>query len=97
MQNLIILFTLSMIQTMSISFLTASIIVVLFRAQKYHSTSKAATIIIVVSTLALAISTALILQIDFENIKLWMYALSVLDLLSFLSGLSIGVQNVKKL
>ena len=97
MQNLIILLLLSVIQTMSISFLTASIIVVLFRAQKHHSTSKAATIIIVVSTLALAISTALILQIDFENIKLWMYALSVLDLLSFLSGLSIGVQNVKKL
>ena len=97
MQNLIILLLLSVIQTMSISFLTASIIVVLFRAQNYHSTSKAATIIIVVSTLCLAISTALILQIDFENIKLWMYALSVLDLLSFLSGLSIGVQNVKKL
>ena len=97
MQDLIILLLLSVIQTMSISFLTASIIVVSFRAQNYHSTSKAATIIIVVSTLALAISTALILQIDFENIKLWMYALSVLDLLSFLSGLSIGVQNVKKL
>lgn len=97
MKDLIILLLLSVIQTMSISFLTASIIVVLFRDQNYHSTGKAATIVIVISTLALAISAALILQIDFENIKLWMYALSVLDLLSFLSGLSIGVQNVKKL
>lgn len=97
MQNLIILFTLSMIQTMSVIFLTASTIIILVRVQKYNTSIKAVSNLFFASVLTLAISTTLILQIDFDNIKLWMYVLSVLDLLSFLSGLSIGVQNVKKL
>lgn len=96
MQNLIILFTLSLIQTLSVTFLTAAVIVILFRVQKYNSNSKTATNILVISVLSMAISTALILNIDFENLKQWMFSLMIADLLAFLSGISIGVQNVKK-
>lgn len=96
MQNLIILFTLSLIQTLSVTFLTAAVIVILFRVQKYNSNSKTATNILVISVLSMAISTALILNIDFENLKQWMFSLTIVDLLAFLSGISIGVQNVKK-
>ena len=96
MQNLIILFTLSMIQTLSVTFLTAAVIVILFRVQKYNSNSKTATNILVISVLSMAISTALILNIDFENLKQWMFSLMIVDLLAFLSGISLGVQNVKK-
>lgn len=96
MQNLIILFTLSLIQTLSVTFLTATVIVILFRVQKYNSNSKTATNILVISVLSMAISTALILNIDFENLKQWMFSLMIVDLLAFLSGISIGVQNVKK-
>ncbi len=96
MQNLIILFTLSLIQTLSVTFLTAAVIVILFRVQKYNSNSKTATNILVISVLSMAISTALILNIDFENLKQWMFSLMIVDLLAFLSGISIGVQNVKK-
>ena len=95
-QNLIILFTLSLIQTLSVTFLTAAVIVILFRVQKYNSNSKTATNILVISVLSMAISTALILNIDFENLKQWMFSLMIVDLLAFLSGISIGVQNVKK-
>ena len=97
MQNLIILLTLSLIQTLSVTLLTAAVIVILFRVQKYNSNSKMATNILVVSVLSMAVSTALILNIDFENLKQWMFSLIVVDLLAFLSGVSIGVQNVKKL
>ena len=96
MQNLIILFTLSLIQTLSVTFLTAAVIVILFRVQKYNSNSKTATNLLVISVLSMAISTALILNIDFENLKQWMFSLMIVDLLAFLSGISIGVQNVKK-
>lgn len=96
MQNLIILFTLSLIQTLSVTFLTAAVIVILSRVQKYNSNSKTATNILVISVLSMAISTALILNIDFENLKQWMFSLMIVDLLAFLSGISIGVQNVKK-
>lgn len=96
MQNLIILFTLSLIQTLSVTFLTAAVIVILFRVQKYNSNSKTATNILVISVLSMAISTALILNIDFENLKQLMFSLMIVDLLAFLSGISIGVQNVKK-
>lgn len=96
MQNLIILFTLSLIQTLSVTFLTAAVIVILFRVQKYNSNSKTATNILVISVLSMAISTALILNIDFENLKQWMFSLMIVDLLAFLSGISLGVQNVKK-
>lgn len=96
MQNLIILFTLSLIQTLSVTFLTAAVIVILFRVQKYNSNSKTATNILVISVLSMAIGTALILNIDFENLKQWMFSLMIVDLLAFLSGISIGVQNVKK-
>ena len=96
MQNLIILFTLSLIQTLSVTFLTAAVIVILFRVQKYNSNSKTATNILVISVLSMAISTALILNIDFENLKQWMFSLMIVDLLAFLSGISIGVKNVKK-
>ena len=93
MQNLIILFTLSLIQTLSVTFLTAAVIVILFRVQKYNSNSKTATNILVISVLSMAISTALILNIDFENLKQWMFSLMIVDLLAFLSGISIGVQK----
>ena len=96
MQNLIILFTLSLIQTLSVTFLTASTIVILVRVQKYNTSIKAVTNVFVASVLTLAISTALILNIDFENLKQWMCSLMIVDLLAFLSGISIGVQNVKK-
>mgnify|MGYP000414210208 FL=1 len=95
MQNLIILFFLSLVQTLSVTFLTAAIVVILFRVQKYNETSKIATKILVVSVLTLAISTVLILHIDFENLTQWMFTLSVVDLLAFFSGVSIGVQNIK--
>lgn len=97
MQNLIILFTLSMIQTLSVTFLTASTIIILVRVQKYNTSIKAVTNVFVASVLTLAISTALILNIDFENLKQWMFSLLIVDLLAFLSGISLGVQNVKKL
>ena len=77
MQNLIILFTLSLIQTLSVTFLTAAVIVILFRVQKYNSNSKTATNILVISVLSMAISTALILNIDFENLKQWMFSLMI--------------------
>ena len=96
MQNLIILFTLSLIQTLSVTFLTASTIIILVRVQKYNTSIKAVTNVFVASVLTLAISTALILNIDFENLKQWMFSLMIVDLLAFLSGISIGVQNVKK-
>ncbi len=95
MQNLIILFFLSLVQTLSVTFLTAAIVVILFRVQKYNETSKIATKILVVSVLTLAISTVLILHIDFENLTQWMFTLLVVDLLAFFSGVSIGVQNIK--
>ena len=97
MQTLIILFVLSLIQTLSVTFLTASTLIILFRVQKYNSSIKAVTNIFVASVLSLAISTALILYLDFENINQWMFALSIVDVLAFISGLSIGVQNIKKL
>ena len=96
MQTLIILFVLSLIQTLSVTFLTASTVIILFRVQKYNSNSNTATNILVISVLSMAISTALILNIDFENMKDWMFALTIIDVLSFISGLSIGVQNAKK-
>lgn len=96
MQNLIILFTLSLIQTLSVTFLTASTIIILVRVQKYNTSIKAVTNVFVASVLTLAISTALILNIDFENLKQWMFSLMIVDLLAFLSGISLGVQNVKK-
>ena len=96
MQNLIILLILSLVQTVSVTFLTAATIVILFRVQKYNSNSKTATNILVISVLSMAISTASILNIDFENLKQWMFALTIIDVLSFISGLSIGVQNAKK-
>lgn len=96
MQNLIILLTLSLIQTLSVTLLTAAVIVILFRVQKYNSNSKTATNILVISVLSMAISTALILNIDFENLKQWMFSLMIVDLLAFLSGISLGVQNVKR-
>lgn len=97
MQTLIILFVLSLIQTLSVTFLTASTVIILFRVQKYNSSIKAVTNVFVASVLSLAISTALILYLDFENINQWMFALSIVDVLAFISGLSIGVQNIKKL
>ena len=97
MQTLIILFILSLIQTLSVTFLTASTVIILFRVQKYDSSIKAVTNVFVASVLSLAISTALILYLDFENINQWMFALSIVDVLAFISGLSIGVQNIKKL
>lgn len=97
MQNLIILFTLSMIQTMSVIFLIASTIIILVRVQKYNTSIKAVSNLFFASILTLAISTRLILYLDFENIGRWMLALSIVDVAAFLSGLSIGVQNVKKL
>ena len=97
MQNLIILFTLSMIQTMSVIFLTASTIIILVRVQKYNTSIKVVSNLFFASVLTLAISTALILYLDFENIGQWMFTLSIVDVAAFLSGLSIGVQNVKKL
>lgn len=96
MQNLIILFTLSLIQTLSVTFLTASTIIILVRVQKYNTSIKAVTNVFVASVLTLAISTALILNIDFENLKQSMFSLMIVDLLAFLSGISLGVQNVKK-
>lgn len=96
MQTLIILFVLSLIQTLSVTFLTASTVIILFRVQKYDSSIKAVSNVFVASVLSLAISTALILNIDFENMKDWMFALTIIDVLSFISGLSIGVQNAKK-
>lgn len=95
MQNLIILFTLSLIQTLSVTFLTASTLIILVRVQKYNSSIKAVSNVFVASVLSLAISTALILYLDFENINQWMFALSIVDVLAFISGLSIGVQNIK--
>ena len=95
MQNLIVLFTLSLIQTLSVTFLTASTLIILFRVQKYNSSIKAVTNVFVASVLSLAISTALILYLDFENINQWMFALSIVDVLAFISGLSIGIQNIK--
>ena len=97
MQTLIILFFLSLVQTLSVTFLTASTVIILFRVQKYNSSIKAVTNVFVASVLSLAISTALILYLDFENINQWMFALSIVDVLAFISGLSIGVQNIKKL
>lgn len=97
MQTLIILFVLSLIQTLSVTFLTASTVIILFRVQKYDSSIKAVSNVFVASVLSLAISTALILYLDFENINQWMFALSIVDVLAFISGLSIGVQNIKKL
>lgn len=97
MQTLIILFVLSLIQTLSVTFLTASTVIILFRVQKYNSSIKAVSNVFVASVLSLAISTALILYLDFENINQWMFALSIVDVLAFISGLSIGVQNIKKL
>ena len=96
MQTLIILFVLSLIQTLSVTFLTASTVIILFRVQKYDSSIKAVSNVFVASVLSLAISTALILYLDFENINQWMFALSIIDVLAFISGLSIGVQNIKK-
>lgn len=95
MQNLIILFVLSLVHTLSVTFLTASTVIILFRVQKYNSSIKAVTNVFVASVLSLAISTALILYLDFENINQWMFALSIVDVLAFISGLSIGVQNIK--
>ena len=95
MQTLIILFVLSLIQTLSVTFLTASTVIILFRVQKYNSSIKTVTNVFVASVLSLAISTALILYLDFENINQWMFALSIVDVLAFISGLSIGVQNIK--
>lgn len=97
MQTLIILFILSLVQTLSVTFLTASTLIILFRVQKYNSSIKAVSNVFVASVLSLAISTALILYLDFENINQWMFALSIVDVLAFISGLSIGVQNIKKL
>lgn len=97
MQTLIILFVLSLIQTLSVTFLTASTVIILFRVQKYDSSIKTVSNVFVASVLSLAISTALILYLDFENINQWMFALSIVDVLAFISGLSIGVQNIKKL
>lgn len=97
MQTLIILFVLSLIQTLSVTFLTASTVIILFRVQKYDSSIKAVSNVFVASVLSLAISTALILYLDFENINQWMFALSIIDVLAFISGLSIGAQNSKKL
>ena len=97
MQTLIILFVLSLIQTLSVTFLTASNVIILFRVQKYDSSIKAVSNVFVASVLSLAISTALILYLDFENINQWMFALSIIDVLAFISGLSIGAQNIKKL
>ena len=97
MQTLIILFVLSLIQTLSVTFLTASTVIILFRVQKYDSSIKAVSNVFVASVLSLAISTALILYLDFENINQWMFALSIVDVLAFISGLSIGFQNIKKL
>lgn len=97
MQTLIILFVLSLIQTLSVTFLTASTVIILFRVQKCNSSIKAVSNVFVASVLSLAISTALILYLDFENINQWMFALSIVDVLAFISGLSIGVQNIKKL
>ena len=96
MQNLIILFTLSLIQTLSVTFLTVSTIIILVRVQKYNTSIKAVTNVFVASVLTLAISTALILNIDFENLKQSMFSLMIVDLLAFLSGISLGVQNVKR-
>lgn len=73
MQNLIILFTLSLIQTLSVTFLTAAVIIILVRVQKCNTSIKAVTNVFVASVLTLAISTALILNIDFENLKQWMF------------------------
>lgn len=95
MQNLIILFSLSMIQTLSVTFLTASTIIILARVQNYNSSIKAVSNVFFASVLVLAISTGLILYLDFEQISQWMIALSIVDVAAFLSGLSIGVQNVK--
>ena len=95
MQNLIILFVLSLVQTLSVTFLTASTIIILFRVQKYQMSVKNVTSLFVVSVLALAISTALILYLDFENLDQWTFALSIVDVVAFISGLSIGVQNIK--
>ena len=95
MQTLIILFVLSLVQTLSVTFLTASTVIILFRVQKYNSSIKAVTNVFVASVLSLAISTSLILYLDFENINQWMFALSIVDVLAFISGLSIGVQNIK--
>ena len=95
MQNLIILFSLSMIQTLSVTFLTASTIIILARVQNYNSSIKAVSHVFFSSVLVLAISTGLILYLDFEQISQWMIALSIVDVAAFLSGLSIGVQNVK--
>ena len=97
MQNLIILLLLSVIQTMSVIFLTASTIIILVRVQKYNTSIKAVSNLFFASVLTLAISAALILYLDFENISQWMFTLSIVDVAAFLSGLSIGVQNVKKL
>lgn len=97
MQTLIILFFLSLVQTLSVTFLTASTVIIFARVQKYNSSIKAVSNIFVASVLSLAISTALILYLDFENINQWMFALSIVDVLAFISGLSIGVQNIKKL
>ena len=97
MQNLIILFSLSMIQTISVTFLTASTVIILARVQNYNSSIKAVSNVFFASVLSLAISTGLILYLDFEQIGQWMIALSIVDVAAFLSGLSIGVQNVKKL
>lgn len=95
MQNLIILFVLSLVQTLSVTFLTASTVIILFRVQKYNSSIKAVTNVFIASVLSLAISTALILYLDFENLDQWTFALSIIDVVAFISGLSIGVQNIK--
>lgn len=95
MQTLIILFFLSLVQTLSMTFLIASNLIILFRVQKYNSSIKAVTSVFVASVLSLAISTALIFYLDFENIDQWMFALSIVDVLAFISGLSIGIQNIK--
>lgn len=97
MQTLIILFILSLIQTLSVNFLAASTIIILARVQKYNSSIKAVSNVFVLSVLSLAISTALILYLDFEKIAQWMIALLIVDAAAIISGLSIGVQNVKKL
>ena len=97
MQTLIILFFLSLVQTLSVTFLTASTVIILFRVQNYNSSIKTVSNVFFASVLVLAISTGLILYLDFEQIGQWMMALSIVDVAAFLSGLSIGVQNVKKL
>lgn len=95
MQSLIILFVLSLVHALSVTFLTASTIIILFRVQKYQTSIKNVTSLFVGSVLALAVSTALILYLDFKNLDQWTFALSIVDVVAFISGLSIGVQNIK--